>query len=95
MKKHKIKWYEEGASGKMGSKVFYQRNGKTFKRKAPGSYNVVATEKQAAYRSRFTEALAFARSIIADPVLKAEYEQRAARGRSAYNVAMSEFLKRR
>ena len=84
----------EGLSGKFGKKIYYQLHGKTFVRKAPKTgYNKVATEKQAVVRERFKEAYLFARSVISDPVLKALYEKRAKKGCSAYNTAISEFLK--
>ena len=82
----------EGLSGKVGGWIYYQRFGKTFARKAPGSYNKVPTEKQAIVRARFTEAHHFAQSVINDPVKKAEYEKKS-RGRStAYSKAVSEYL---
>lgn len=36
--------------GKLGDVVYYKRSGKTFIRQAPGSYNKIPTEKQAAAR---------------------------------------------
>ncbi|MEP7197977.1 MAG: hypothetical protein ABI851_15770, partial [Saprospiraceae bacterium] len=69
--------YEEGLSGKLGDQVYYNRWGKTFVRKHPGSYNKTATPKQATGRARFTEAHRFAQAVIADPVLKASYHKKA------------------
>jgi hypothetical protein len=88
----KIPWFADGASGKIGKKVFYNRFGKTLVRKAPGSYNMNATPKQAEARQRFTAAHQFAQSIIADPVFKALYTKKAAGKRTAYSQAVSEFL---
>ncbi len=84
----------EGFSGKLGNKVFYTRNGKTFIRKAPGSYNKTPTPVQAVTWTRFQEAIAYAQGIISDPVLKAVYQQKAKQGRSAYNAAITEYLGR-
>ena len=83
----------EGMSGKSNGFIYYQRFGKTFMRKAPGSYNKIPTEKQAIVRANFIEAHQFAQSIINDPVKKAEYLKKA-RGRcTAYSKAVSEYLK--
>ncbi len=93
--KHKVhNWMSEGLSGKFGKKVYYQLHGKTFVRKAPKTgYNKTATEKQAVARARFTEAQQFAKSVISDPVLKVLYKKKAKTGCSAYNTAISEFLR--
>ncbi len=93
MKMKKERWLWEGGSGKLLGKVYYKRNGQTFARKAPGSYNKIPTPKQAAARERFMAANQFAKTIIADPVLKAQYAARANRGGSAYSTAVSEFLR--
>ncbi|MEO6488994.1 MAG: hypothetical protein ABIO04_03560 [Ferruginibacter sp.] len=84
----------QGLSGKMGDKVFYQRNGKTFVRRAPGSYNKNATPKQAESRTLFTQSHQFAQSVIDDPILKALYTKKANGKCSAYIAAMKEFLSR-
>lgn len=92
MKYNKEPWFADGASGKVGKKIFYNRFGKTLVRKAPGSYNTIPTPKQAEARERFTAAHHFAQSIIADPVLKALYTKKAVGKRTAYAEAVSEFL---
>ena len=92
MKQQQIPWYAEGGSGKLGDKVYYRLHGKTFVRKAPGSYNKIASEKQAAVRARMIEADRFAKGIIADPVLKALYEKKSKGRISAYCMAVSEYF---
>ena len=94
MKLKKATWLREGGSGKLLGKVYYQRNGKTYLRKAPGSYNSIPTEKQAAARARFVAAQRFAQEVIGDPVLKAAYEALPGTHRSAYTKAVSEFMGR-
>jgi hypothetical protein len=94
MKYKKINVLAEGLSGKCGKKVYYQLHGKTFVRKASKTgYNKIATDKQAAVRARFMAANQFAQSVIHDPVLKAFYEKKTKKGCSAYNLAISEFLR--
>lgn len=92
MKMKKESWIWAGGSGKLLEKIYYQRNGKTVVRNAPGSYNKIPTEKQAAARLRFLEAHRFAQGIIADPVKKALYEQRAGKSYTAYAKAVSDYL---
>lgn len=92
MKLNNDNFLSEGTSGKIGDVVFYQRYGKTFMRKAPGSYNKVATARQAMARARFVEAHKFAQGIINDPVLKAAYHKKAKGHCYAYNKAISEYL---
>src|SRR5687767_6650430 len=82
----------EGLSGKFNDRVFYNRYGKTFSRKAPGSYNKMPTEKQALVRESFLAASAFAKIIIADPALKAIYSKKAKNGRTAFTAAMADYL---
>lgn len=92
MKMKKENWLWQGGSGKLLDRVYYKRHGKTFARKAPGSYNKIPTEKQAAARERFTAAHLFAQNIIANPLLKALYDQKGDQNLSAYSKAVSEYL---
>jgi hypothetical protein len=84
-----------GASGKLGNLVYRQMNGKTIVQCAPvrtAPYN----EAQKKQQGRFKEAMAYARTLLADPKVKAEYTARAkARhaGLNAFNLAVSEYLK--
>ena len=87
-----VQTYEEGMYGKSGDVVYYRLHGKTFIRKAAGSYNKIPTPKQAAARMRFIEAHRFAQSIIADPLLKALYEKKANGHCTAYSKAVSEYM---
>ena len=91
--KAQLQWYETTLYGKIADIVIYRRHGKTFARKAPGSYNKVPTQKQAAARERFMAAQQFAKNIIADPALKALYVQNLGSHISAYSKAVSEYMK--
>jgi len=82
----------KGFSGKVGDIIIYNRFGKTYARKAPGSYNKIPTEKQAAARERFIAAHEFAKSIIADPVLKSLYLLDLGNHTSVYSKAISDYL---
>ncbi len=89
-----LQQYEQGLSGRTGDIVYYNIKGKTYTRKRPGSYNKNPTAQQATVRARFAAAIAFAQSVIADPVLKVLYTEKAAGKRTAYAMAISDYLKR-
>lgn len=44
-------------------------------------------------RNIFRQAVAYARSIINDPLKKAEYKQGLLRGKTVYHAAITEYLK--
>ena len=88
-----LEWHEERGSGKVGDMVYYNRWGKTYMRKRPGGYDKTATEKQAQARERFIAAHQFAQAVIADPLLKALYLQKAKGKCSAYSKAVSEYMR--
>lgn len=83
-----------GLSGKVGNiVVFSQRGGKTIvskipKRKAPDS------EKQKAHKRKFQKAIFYAKSAMADPLIKEQYQKTADRfkGITAYNVAIADLM---
>ena len=87
-----LDWYEERSSGRIGDMVYYNRWGKTYMRKRPGGYDKTATEKQALARERFIAAHQFAQAVIADPVLKALYPQKARGKCSAYSQSSFRIL---
>lgn len=82
----------DGLYGKIEDRVFYRRYGKTYVRKAAGSYNKIPSAEQAIVRSRFIEAVAFAKTVISNPILKQQYEKKAKKGYSAYLAAIAEYL---
>ena len=84
-----------GMSGTLGNKVYYQLRGFTYVRKRPGyKYNDHPGPRQAATHNNFREAHLFAKSIIADRMLKAQYAAKAKPGCTAYVTALSEYLRR-
>jgi hypothetical protein len=79
-------------SGKLAGLVFRQRNGKTFVSKAPGKQTSPRSPKQLEVADRFQHAVEYAKNAIRDPELKRKYELKAGKGRSAYNMALADFL---
>lgn len=83
-----------GASGALGNElVFRQRAGKTVISLPPAPREDNPTEIQEGFRTRFREAIAYGRSVIADPLKKAAYAAKAGAGLSAYNVAFVDYFK--
>lgn len=73
-------------------KQFVIRNvgGKYFLCKYPDMSNVIPSESQVQSNDRFADAVQYARSIIADPVKKANYKVRA--GKSVYHSAIKDYM---
>lgn len=81
----------KGLAGKLGKDVVFRTRGdKTFISKYPDMSNVVPTEEQLKFKSKFGEAVAYARSIINDPKKKAAFKVE--EGKSVYHSAIREFM---
>ncbi len=84
----------DGASGKIGKQlVFRQQAGQTIIAKRAKKTTVPITQDQLEVRYRFTEAAYYAKAVLADPILKSEYQEKAKLGQTAYNVAFADYLK--
>ena len=84
-----------GASGMLGNVVVYRQfRGKTFMCNRPAKSKIL-TPHQQKMKSRFLEAVAFAKKQIADPVTKALYQPGPdSKFTSAYAAALADYLKR-
>jgi hypothetical protein len=84
-----------GISGKIG-KEFIVRQTKS----GPVlvTYNDMSHVKHSAlqkhHQSRFKDAIAFAKQVMADKILREEYTRKAKAGQTAFNCAVSEFMSR-
>lgn len=84
----------KGISGKVGDLLFRQRDERTFVSKPPRKQRQTS-EVQLAKQERFLEAVDYAKEVLEDPSLKAEYEAAAkakTRKVSAYALAVGDFL---
>ncbi len=80
-----------GTSGSFSRLItFKQYNGKTVVAHYPDMSKVVYTKAQIAERFRFKLAVAYARSVIADPVKKKAYSGK--KHFSAYHAAIAEYI---
>jgi hypothetical protein len=83
-----------GSSGRIGDQLVYrQRAGKTIIAKRPKKSSVKATDLQLEVQELFAEAVLYARGVLADEAKKALYQAKAKSGKSAFNLALSDFCK--
>ena len=82
-----------GASGMLGDQiVILQRGGKVILSQAPGERDVEPTAAQLAQQEKFQQAVIYGKTQIADEAAKAEYESKAEGLKSAFNIAVADFL---
>ena len=87
----KDNYVTSGASGNVGTLwSFRQRAGKTVLAKVRGANSKPPSAKGLAIQDRFKKALAYARSAMKDPDMKAAYAAAAPRGVSAFNFALGD-----
>ena len=83
-----------GLSGLIGDLlVFRQMAGKTIVANRPKASGKAPTVGMLKVRKLFRKAAIYAANIIKDLIRKAEYEQAAKNGQSAFNVAFADYLK--
>ncbi|MDR1455866.1 MAG: hypothetical protein LBJ01_09470 [Tannerella sp.] len=81
-----------GLSGKIGDLlVFRQQDGKTIVSKIPAHSGTVS-EKQAAHRRRFQQAVIYAKAATVSPETEELYRVAAGKGISPFNVAVADFF---
>ncbi len=86
----------QGLSGKLGKDlVFKKYKGKTVISKFPDMENIVPSAVQKVQRSKFAEAVAYAKAINDDPIQKAAYLKKIPKGKKVFNFAMAEYMKRK
>ena len=62
--------------------------------KRPDFSNVKWSKAQKANRKRFSEAMAYARKVLADPEMRAYYKAKAKHGQTIWNVAVADYMLR-
>ncbi len=81
-------------SGKFGNQVvFRNRFGKNIMVKPQKKSTVPRSPVQMENQHSFSQAVAYARSVNADPVLKAKYAKKVYPGRTVYNLAISYYMR--
>jgi hypothetical protein len=80
--------------GKFGNQVVFKtRNGKSISANVPKTTKAAPVASQIATRDRFRKAVIWAKNALADPVQLAAYQAAATDGKSAFVVAVTDFLK--
>ena len=84
----------EGLSGQVGNLVFRRRkgDGKVFVSVHPSAHEGAPSEAQLKVNTKFQEAVIYGKSVLADPVSKSLYSEKAGVGQSAYNIAVADFF---
>ena len=78
--------------GKMGDWTYRVMNGKQTIMKTPDMSNVQWSEAQKSNRGRFAEAIAYAKQAMADPKLRAHYQELGKKAdRQPFRVAVSDY----
>lgn len=79
--------------GQIGKQIVVKQYGnKTVITKYPDMSGIKPSKLQLLKRKNFANAIAYARSIVRDPVKKAIYAKRLSKGKRVYNAAISEYL---
>jgi hypothetical protein len=84
-----------GARGNIGKQFVYRKRGDDtiIARMPKVNKDAVPTDKQLQKRDLFSDAIDYAKGVVASPDLKKEYEKKLAPGKTAYNLAVRDFLK--
>ena len=92
MAKVKDNYVTRGLSGKIGKDLVFKLNkfGETYTSKPPDRSNVVSTKRQKKLRNNFAKAVAYAKSVLKDPVKAEKYQK--GDNKSLYVMAMKDYL---
>jgi hypothetical protein len=84
----------DGFSGKLGDIIFKHYRFGTVVSRRPNMSKVKRTSTQKKNSSRFVEAVKYARSVVASPMLKKTYEKKAKKsGRTIYHLALADYMR--
>lgn len=85
----------EDIRGKLGNlSIRRSRTGRFYLANLPDMSTVKWSDAQKAHRQRFKEAVAYAKAAMADPQVRARYEERAAEAnRTPFSMAISDYFK--
>ena len=81
-----------GLRGIIGKQIVFKQYGnRTIVSALPDMSRVVKSKKQKAENSKFSDAMAYARAQMADPISKTEYKAKAKGMQRAHNVAITDY----
>lgn len=92
MARNKTNMLVDGFGGKVGDQlVLRTRGGRTYLGKMPTINPLLkVTEKQDIIRLKFGDAIRYAKAVVSDPVIKAQYAAAAKPWQTAFNVAFKD-----
>jgi hypothetical protein len=85
---------QKSNKSKIGDIVIKQYGDKTVVSKYPDMSNIIPSDSQIKKRSRFADAVAYAKTINNSPVFRADFIKRKGEVKSVYQSALKEFLDR-
>lgn len=87
--------FVKGARGNVGKQLVYRKHGDntTITRMPRINENAIASEEQKEVRELFASAVMYAQGAVKSADLKREYLKKAKPGKTAYNMALRDFLK--
>jgi hypothetical protein len=81
--------------GQIGKQIVIKQYGKkTVITAYPNMTGIKPSKRQKQKRRKFSDAVAYAQSIIHDPARKAAYAKKLRKGQRVYNAAIKEFMRR-
>lgn len=84
----------KGWSGKLGDDIVFRKKGnQTYVALSPTKTNREPSEKQKAQNQKFKLAIVFAKAQMADPAKKERYDLLKTEFKSAFNIAVADFLR--
>jgi hypothetical protein len=81
-------------NSKLGDIVIKQYGDKTVVSKYPDMSNIVPSSSQKQKRSKFADAVAYAKTISTNPIFKNDFIKRKGAVKSVYQSALKEYLAR-
>jgi hypothetical protein len=85
----------ESLSGKIGKQLIFKTYSYgTVVTRYPDMSRVKQTAKQKKSNKLFAAAVAYAKSVIADPAKRKKYESKLPAGKTVYNAALSDYLRK-
>jgi hypothetical protein len=85
---------KKASRNKLGHIIIKQYGEKTVVSKYPDMSNIVPSKFQVKKRSRFADAVAYAKTISNNPIFRADFIKRKGEVKSVYQEALKEYLGR-
>lgn len=82
--------------GQIGKEIVVKQYGnKTVVTRYPDMHNIKPSKQQKKRRNWFADAVAYAQTILHDPIKRAAYKKKVKKGQTVYHFAIKEFLQQK